>query len=49
MQGIKSVVYAEAYDAESGSLELLTKAGLEVYRFADRHPSIPYAIAAYAD
>ncbi|KAL8273150.1 hypothetical protein Esti_002908 [Eimeria stiedai] len=47
--GIKSVVYAEAYDAESGSLELLTNAGLEVYRFADRHPFIPYAIATYAD
>ncbi|KAL8425560.1 hypothetical protein Efla_007329 [Eimeria flavescens] len=47
--GIKCVVYAEAYDAESGALKLLTDAGLEVYKFGDRHPSIPHAIVSYGD
>ncbi|XP_026193487.1 deoxycytidylate deaminase [Cyclospora cayetanensis] len=47
--GIKRVVYAEAYDTQSGSLELLRNAGLEVYRFSDRHPSIPHAIVSFAE
>ncbi|CDJ62836.1 deoxycytidylate deaminase, putative [Eimeria necatrix] len=47
--GIDCVVYAESYDAKSGSLDLLSDAGLEVYRFADRYPSTPHTIAAYAD
>ncbi|CBZ54045.1 hypothetical protein NCLIV_038260 [Neospora caninum Liverpool] len=38
---IQTVVYAEEYDNRSGALDLLTRMGVRVRRFADDHPGVP--------
>ncbi|KEP60611.1 UNVERIFIED_CONTAM: cytidine and deoxycytidylate deaminase zinc-binding region domain-containing protein [Hammondia hammondi] len=38
---IRTVVYAEEYDDKSGALDLLTRMGVSVRRFADDHPGVP--------